>query len=380
MFCTNCGERAHENSRFCASCGTPISAASAPGETPGAGSGPESLPAEQQELLALAEAGDENAMFELAGWFRGIGNLESAIFRYRQLVDRGDPFASFELGLIREGTDDEEAEKLLLFTANTTEAAFSAEKLGEHYARRGKNAEAKKWYLTALEWLERPEEDDYTTEEVSDIYLNLALVLKQLGESEAAQESLQNSADLGNGQAEAELRANGSRGHAKEESPDGSPIAQPDVKGSNSQIVIKTNGLSFSPEQLTEVEESARILADVVAQFGISPERISMEEAERISATDPHRVFTIIDRLGDPILPGFFEDELEYLVSKVPIDKDSKSFPYPETQLEIPCALCEGSEVVGEDEDECPDCEVGSFIFQLEWDENGVVTADASSA
>jgi TPR repeat protein len=199
VFCTQCGQKAPEDAKFCGSCGANVLAEATTAASSITGLRSENLPPERQEFLGRAEAGDEDAMFELAGWCKSVGNLDTAIFWYQKLVELGDPFAAFELGRIfEEEDDDDQAEKLFLLSAKAAETTYAAEKLGQHYARRGKNIEARQWLLTAIEWLDKPDEDDYTEEDGANIHLELAKVLAKLDENAEAEKWFQKAVDAGN--------------------------------------------------------------------------------------------------------------------------------------------------------------------------------------
>lgn len=198
MFCTQCGEKVAESARFCGSCGSPVSAGSVPVSTPGGTAQSANLPTEQQDLLKRAEAGDEVAMFEFAGWRRRDGDLDTATVWFQKLVELGDPFAAYELARIFEGEDDNQAEKLFLFAARTIGATYAAHRLGDHYSQREQYGEAKKWYMTAIEWLDKPDEDSYTEEDISEIHLDLARALEKLEDSAEAEKWFQKAVDAGN--------------------------------------------------------------------------------------------------------------------------------------------------------------------------------------
>lgn len=198
MFCTQCGQKVPESARFCGSCGTPVLAGSAPAPHSGDNAPSTGLPPEQEDILRRAEAGDEDAMFQFATWCMQNSDLDTATLWYQKLVELGDPFAAYELGRIVEGDDDNQAEKLFLFAARTVGATYAAHRLADHYFQREKYSDAKKWYLTAIEWLDKPDEDSYTEEDVSNIHLDLTIALDSLDDSTEAEKWFQKAVDAGN--------------------------------------------------------------------------------------------------------------------------------------------------------------------------------------
>jgi len=138
---------------------------------------------------------------------------------------------------------------------------------------------------------------------------------------------------------------------------------------------IVTNGFTFSAEQLREVEEAATYLAALINRFGISNREISRQDAQEFAAKEPNRIFSQGgDYRGRWHLSAGFTDGFDfYYVSRLPFEELPSS--YPETEIILYCVICDGEAVVGDDEEQCSNCEDGSLTFDLEWDENGVVTA-----
>ena len=75
MFCTKCGENLPSESRFCPACGEEILTHSSGLET---NQGAEGYPSAVRKLIQDAEAGDKEAMLDLALWFRDSGDSQSA--------------------------------------------------------------------------------------------------------------------------------------------------------------------------------------------------------------------------------------------------------------------------------------------------------------
>jgi len=468
MFCTQCGQKLLEAARFCTSCGAQVDSATQMAAEPSGRPSSSNLPPEQQELLSQAEEGDEDAMFHFAVWCMSEGELATAEFWLKKLVDLGDFFAAYELGRVYEGEDDHEAERLFLLAFENLNEAYVAEKLGYHYAQRGKNADAKKWYLTALEMAQGSSSAPYTPDEMADVYRLLALACRELGETGEAEGWFQKSAEMGNVQsmvqlglllesqgewdrAHSWLKKSADTGHthgvfflgwfyedagqledakscyqaaAEGDHPDAchrlgllyraegniseaerwlrraSDLGQEDAQkaldtgtdaegsvsvgvvsvesrdergGPPPPVVIKTHGFKFSAEQLSEVEETAIELASLVTEFGLSNKRIPRQEAQEFAAREPNRIFSLLHETGSGLFPGFLDNCDDYYVSRVPFA--TRPSPYPYTEVYFFCVVCDGEGVVGEAEEQCPNCEDGSLLFDLDWDENGVVTA-----
>lgn len=447
MFCTQCGQKAPEDAKFCGSCGANVLAEATTAASSITGLRSENLPPERQEFLGRAEAGDEDAMFELAGWCKSVGNLDTAIFWYQKLVELGDPFAAFELGRIfEEEDDDDQAEKLFLLSAKATETTYAAEKLGQHYARRGKNIEARQWLLTAIEWLDKPDEDDYTEEDGANIHLELAKVLAKLDENAEAEMWFQKAVDAGNLEAMASFgiflesqgederahtwlkksadaghipglfflgwfhedagrldeakkcftkaaeaddddaayrlgllyRAEGNHAEAERWLRKAADAGNDEAKAAlestpRTGVVIKTHGYRFSDEQINELKEYAEELSLIVTKYGISATSISEKEAEELAQAEPNRLFSLTSDHQSGLEPGFVSGSLGYYPSRIPFSAPPS--PYPYTEVSVHCVVCDGEGLVGEDEEQCSNCEDGTHLFDLEWDADGVVTA-----
>lgn len=82
MFCSQCGQSVLQGSKFCSSCGFQTVPTS--GETP-IDRGQVDLPPAVRSLLLAAEAGEKDAIRDLACWYRDSGDLESASHWFTEL-------------------------------------------------------------------------------------------------------------------------------------------------------------------------------------------------------------------------------------------------------------------------------------------------------
>jgi hypothetical protein len=146
----------------------------------------------------------------------------------------------------------------------------------------------------------------------------------------------------------------------------------------DSNVAIETNGFSFSTEHLREIGDTAQELAKLVNDSGVSNGPVSKEEAEEFASGEPLRVFSLVlDRMssgGFWLRPGFDPNCGDYLPSRIPY---SGKGPHPCTEI---CAWFDGCR--GEDPEgveSCANCINGTFIFDLSWNADRVVTARAAT-
>jgi hypothetical protein len=150
------------------------------------------------------------------------------------------------------------------------------------------------------------------------------------------------------------------------------------MKNPNSKVVIDTNGFSFSVEQLREIEEAAQQLAKLVNDFGVSNEPVLKEEAKEFALSEPFRVFSLaLERMssgGFWLSPGFEPNCDDSFLSRIPFTGRG---PYPCTEIYAWCDECREEDA--ESVESCSNCIEGTFIFDLSWNADGVVTARAAT-
>ena len=151
---------------------------------------------------------------------------------------------------------------------------------------------------------------------------------------------------------------------------------------------FETEEFSFSSAQLEGVRGYADQLERLVKTYRISSESVDRDEASEVASSDPNRVFSLypdwdypvgeeVTKVGYGLTPGFDEDCDEFYISELAFDEPPS--PYPYTEIHVPCVECDTNRV-DEDGNECGNCGEGEFTFDLVWDEDGNVTAEASDA
>ena len=141
----------------------------------------------------------------------------------------------------------------------------------------------------------------------------------------------------------------------------------------------------FENEPLNDQQKEAlaeRIsgLEVYVQKYKISPEPLDGDCAEELAGSDPNRIFSIaadvhtspshsaIQALESPLMAGYDESGYDFFESQIPWEDATELWPY--TEIIFGCSFCEDADSPGSD---CSVCTEGQFIYELLWDEAGVV-------
>lgn len=148
----------------------------------------------------------------------------------------------------------------------------------------------------------------------------------------------------------------------------------------------------FDNEPLTKEQKQALLermqsLQECVQKYKISSEELDEDQAEELAESQPKHIFSIqldmhavpassaIQALESPLIPGFDRQSDTYFECEIPWVSESDLELWPYTELFFECSACMDSDSPGLDCDECDD---GQFIYELLWDDRGVVTFERS--
>ena len=144
---------------------------------------------------------------------------------------------------------------------------------------------------------------------------------------------------------------------------------------------INSLGFKISNEQMVDIKNWGLKLQQIVKNYQISNEAVDGEAAKVV---DNEKVFTIVTdwiypaedekgvyKCGFGLVPGFHEDCDDYFIAQVPFGEEPDT---AYTELRVMCIVCDG-EFENEDGDECDNCEDGELVFDLMWNDEGVVSA-----
>lgn len=139
----------------------------------------------------------------------------------------------------------------------------------------------------------------------------------------------------------------------------------------------------LAPAQQTFLISKMRELEAFVEKYQVSAEILEFEDAQELSMSHPKRVLSIdpearsgpstrgVMALESPLLVGFEEDSEIFFESRVDCLGDNGECPFTEVVFE--CSHCEGDPEVAS---KCKVCfGEGQLIFDLNWDDNGKVSA-----
>lgn len=136
----------------------------------------------------------------------------------------------------------------------------------------------------------------------------------------------------------------------------------------------------LSEEQREALADRIRELEAYVQKYKISPEPLDEGYAEELAESDPNRIFSIepdvhitpansaIQALESPLMAGYDDSGDGFFESQIPWEDATEFWPY--TEIICGCSFCEDSDSPGSG---CSECTDGQFIYELLWDESGVV-------
>ena len=136
----------------------------------------------------------------------------------------------------------------------------------------------------------------------------------------------------------------------------------------------------LNDQQKEALAERISSLEVYVQKYKISPEPLDDDYAQELADSDPNRVFSIepdvhtspansaIQALESPLMAGYHDSGYGIFESQLPWEDKTEIWPY--TEIIFGCSFCEDSDSPGSG---CSACTEGQFIYELLWDEAGVV-------